>query len=451
MHKEEDLKVEDFSNLTEAEVQDLLDNRIEDVVKKIVHKEHNVGRSTNYLIGEPSEKYALMDYPFTEGQLVAHSQSIAREYYQNVLKDTFGCLCGYEAGLLAIDDLLDNGFRFIIKKARSNNYDNSTSYKHEDADTNNSILMGYTNGSVLYHPEKQIYVSLTNWESPISRIETAIIDGKEVKSKFSKIYYRCFFGTKTQDQLEELYKLLNVIPLYEEVEIDKRKGKIGVLTCSRGNFDIRFKALKANPDLDLSKYYNDDFLPVNDLIIKSLSEQDSKGLVLLHGIKGSGKTSYIKWLSAQQAIGKNFVYMSLDTIHMLADPTFINFILNYPNTIIVIEDGEKIIASRETTGNNAVSNILNFSDGIMSDLISMQFIITFNTHISKIDEALLRKGRLIAEYEFKELATDKCKKLVAAEYEAEITKPMTLADILHYKSETGITSTTEKKKVGFGN
>ncbi|MEI6434184.1 MAG: hypothetical protein WCP32_05010 [Bacteroidota bacterium] len=51
------------------------------------------------------------------------------------------------------------------------------------------------------------------------------------------------------------------------------------------------------------------------------------------------------------------------------------------------------------------------SDRLLSDCLNIQIICSFNTDISKVDSAPMRKGRLIAKYEFKELAIEKAQKL----------------------------------------
>ena len=60
-----------------------------------------------------------------------------------------------------------------------------------------------------------------------------------------------------------------------------------------------------------------------------------------------------------------------------------------------------------------------------------QIIATFNCDLTTIDSALLRKGRLIANYEFNKLDLDNSKMLSdKLGYGTEqITEPMTLAEI----------------------
>jgi len=71
------------------------------------------------------------------------------------------------------------------------------------------------------------------------------------------------------------------------------------------------------------------------------------------------------------------------------------------------------------------------SDGLLGDAMHQQIIATFNCDLTIIDPALLRKGRLIANYEFNKLDLESSKILSdKLGYGTEgITEPMTLAEI----------------------
>jgi hypothetical protein len=65
-------------------------------------------------------------------------------------------------------------------------------------------------------------------------------------------------------------------------------------------------------------------------------------------------------------------------------------------------------------------------------------ICSFNTDVSQIDKALLRKGRLIAMYEFNELKQQKANSLaLSLGKEIIINSDATLADIFNLE-ETGV-------------
>jgi hypothetical protein len=67
----------------------------------------------------------------------------------------------------------------------------------------------------------------------------------------------------------------------------------------------------------------------------------------------------------------------------------------------------------------------------------------------KIDEALLRKGRIIVEHKFEELSVDDTNKLLKyLKKDYLSTKQMTLADIYNVNTETYKT-VNKNKKIGF--
>ena len=108
--------------------------------------------------------------------------------------------------------------------------------------------------------------------------------------------------------------------------------------------------------------------------------------------------------------------------------------MQYPDSILIIEDAENIILDRKETRNpnQAVSNLLNLSDGLLGDAMRLQIITTFNCEMKAIDPALLREGRLIIEHTFEKLSVDSARRL-GAEMNVpdadKITEPMTLAEI----------------------
>ena len=113
-------------------------------------------------------------------------------------------------------------------------------------------------------------------------------------------------------------------------------------------------------------------------------------------------------------------------ITCITNPSLISILIDNPNSIFVFLFAENIVVDREKDGSSPVSALLNISDGLLADCLNVQIICSFNTDISKIDSALMRKGRLIAKYEFKELDVEKAQQLSnKLGFETNINKPMT--------------------------
>jgi hypothetical protein len=135
---------------------------------------------------------------------------------------------------------------------------------------------------------------------------------------------------------------------------------------------------------------------------------------------------------------------------VIASPSFIPFLIEQKGSVFVLEDCEELLASRGGSGvvNTGLVNILNMSDGLLGDAMQFKFICTFNAPLKDIDKALLRKGRLIARYEFHDLKPEKANVLIS-EQNLDVpkqTKSISLADLYHYKKPS---FEQERRAIGF--
>ncbi|ALJ00042.1 AAA family ATPase [Rufibacter tibetensis] len=252
--------------------------------------------------------------------------------------------------------------------------------------------------------------------------------------------------------------------LYDASDLDLEQEVISMNTILRENFGTNksptFKVLTHNSSsfntedvkseflkVNIEELYNDDFMEVNAIIERAIGQEKS-GLILLHGVPGTGKTSYIKNLLSRFH-ENNFIFIQNEFVQDLLKPEFISFLLKNRNSILVIEDAEKVITTRENISENSVvSTILQLTDGLFSDYLNIKIICTFNTTIEKVDKALLRKGRLIATYEFKPLSVEKSNKLLETLGHSTTNTEMALADIFNFE-EKAFDTTGTKKKIGF--
>jgi len=201
--------------------------------------------------------------------------------------------------------------------------------------------------------------------------------------------------------------------------------------------------------INIEDNYNDDFKEIDGVISEFLATKKKNGLILLHGKYGTGKTTYIRHLIS--SINKRFIFLPLNLMEAISEPGFLPFISDYKESVLILEDAENLLTSRNAMPmrNNALVNLLNIGDGLLSDALSIKIICTFNADLKQIDKAILRKGRLVTRYEFKELQIDKVNKL---REKLELTEPvnqaMTLADIYN-KEGVNFAELAETKSVGF--
>lgn len=245
--------------------------------------------------------------------------------------------------------------------------------------------------------------------------------------------------------IDKIEKLISELKKFKEKRILSKPSMAILVNSERG---LSTKNLQiSKPSLALDLHYNDDFIPIHKTILKRLSNSHDKGLVLLHGKPGTGKTSYIRYLISK--VKKNVIFLPPNLASALTMPQFVPIIIDNPNSILVIEDAENCIIDRNKNGNSPVSAILNLTDGLLSDCLNIQIVCSFNTDVSKVDSALMRKGRLIAKYEFKELEVEKANVLSKKlGYNSNFIAPMTLAAIYN-QQEVDYNQMERESSIGF--
>lgn len=163
----------------------------------------------------------------------------------------------------------------------------------------------------------------------------------------------------------------------------------------------------------------------------------------------SHNTFYIRKLIRELSEDKLIIYVPTYMMQSIADPEFISFISSFKNSILLLEDSENILANTIDDRTQAVSNILNMTDGLLNDCMDIQIITTFNTNAKMIDKALTRAGRLQVNYKFKKLSKENANLLAKhIGIDRVFTEPATLAEIYEGANQL-IEDDLETKKIGF--
>ncbi len=196
-------------------------------------------------------------------------------------------------------------------------------------------------------------------------------------------------------------------------------------------------------DVDIDKNYNDDFKKPYEKICSIIEEDNKSSLMLFYGEPGTGKSSIIKHLIAKYK-SKEFIFLDGSLLANVGQDKIMSYFLENNNTIFILEDCEKVLVNRDHYNNPVISILLNITDGIISDVLGIKLICTFNTSINQIDKALTRKGRLSLKYEFKPLAKEKAAKILGH----EVNKDMPLSEIYYEEDENDFSKETSKR-IGF--
>lgn len=252
--------------------------------------------------------------------------------------------------------------------------------------------------------------------------------------------YKIYYDIKHKEKVDKFNALMQ-----ENAYVPNSSNQFYIIVVDgQGNLTLRAeKAIEQEINLELN--YGKKFVKTHEKIMKALKETSS-GLLLLHGDPGTGKTSWSRYMISLLCNDKKIIYVPSFMMEQLANPEFMSFIKNQKNSILILEDAETVLSQREDGFNTqAVSNILNMTNGLLNDVMKIQIIATFNMDKKQIDKALLRPGRLIDDVKFDKLSPEEANELSAhLGKNINYNKPVTLAEIY-----TGEMTVKRKRRVGF--
>jgi hypothetical protein len=199
---------------------------------------------------------------------------------------------------------------------------------------------------------------------------------------------------------------------------------------------------RINLDENVELFFNEKTLKSVNKLCKTIKKSD-KGLSILYGERGSGKTSAISYITDK--VDRMVIYIPNSLLEAtLNNSDFRNFLRKFHRPIIVIDDCEMIFNELFTKSNIYVNNLLQMVEGLLSDTIQVNIIAIFNVDDeAEIDHALLECNSLIDvinfEYLDEEEATDLSKHL---QHNKKYKNKTKLIDIIRK------TNSKEYKKIG---
>lgn len=272
-------------------------------------------------------------------------------------------------------------------------------------------------------------------------------------------------------EFNKMIEQLNAYMSVNDTDAKNHSDNAKIHMLVKEDYDMYFQ------DFDVSKFtpvlehadvfYGDGFDDYNKQLLKKL-EEEKKGVVLFHGSPGTGKTHYIRHLLKELTVlQKRVIYIPPTLVEAMTDPGLVSFLTTNiieeeRDTILLIEDAEPLLESREEQGGirtTGISNLLNSTDGLLNDVLGLVVICTFNTELRNIDKALLRPGRLLARKEFKKIKKEnlgEAATILGVKLDAEEipNDSYSVAELINLKKEKAVLlhdHEEEKRTIGFGN
>ncbi len=253
------------------------------------------------------------------------------------------------------------------------------------------------------------------------------------------------------EDLEKIFKIAEE-SLVEIVPDEKHYIHI-VSSVPRDGLRLNKYEIKKPQIQDLELYYGHGFQKKHEEFVKRIQEKNRSGIFIFHGLTGSGKTNYIRYLISQTRSETNYIFYPMTLLRELADPQLITFISDYQNAVLIIEESEETVQAREQGKSDklSIANLLNISDGLLSDVLNLKIISTFNTDIRNLDRALLREGRLLGIHKFDKIPAENANRIAKInKLSKNFDDPVTLAQIFNPSLKKDFSDfESDDAKIGF--
>lgn len=217
------------------------------------------------------------------------------------------------------------------------------------------------------------------------------------------------FYYKTEDNqtyIHELIEKLNDCMIsFEENEYNM----VNTISLNSNNIDL--EPVDSSIDVDnFDIYYSKNTFKKVKKAIKEV-KKSNKGLTILYGERGLGKTSLIKYIASK--VDRIVIYIPNNLIeHTINNPEFRKILKRHIKPIIIIDDCEVIFSEYYSKSNLTTTNLLQIVDGFLSDSLEANIFTIFNVkNENEIDNSLLESNNLIDSIEFEYLSADEAQEL----------------------------------------
>lgn len=252
-------------------------------------------------------------------------------------------------------------------------------------------------------------------------------DSPEITSV--SIYY------KNSGDLELINNLIADFEKYSINMIEEVENNLYTTSISSSSTLIT-EPLNPITDLDnIDLYYSSKTFKSIKKTIKIL-KKNTKGLFILYGERGTGKTSLINYLASN--LKRSVIFVPNNMIeHTINNSDFRKFLNKYHNPVVILDDCEMVFNDYFNRTNLSAYNLLQLSEGIFLDNINATFITIFNVDdVTEIDQNFIDCNNLIDIVEFDYLSSDESNDLAQH-----------LSDKTKYKNKTKLNDIIKKRKV----
>lgn len=242
------------------------------------------------------------------------------------------------------------------------------------------------------------------------------------------------------EYFENLFDFLR----HKEIKIERNESTINWFYYTPNGIQSKTIRFDKNPNVARDIYYPFIEGGVDNYMHRYM--ESSATILIMIGDPGTGKTSLVRDFAYRNKLK---TFMTFDENIIRSDDFFVNFMTDRDADLLVVEDADVLIGSRDKERNDQMAKFLNISDGLVSHENKKIIFTTNISDIDRIDSALIRPGRCHGVVNFRKLTTDE-----ANDIRADLNMGMlprrsayTLAEVFN-TAESNVEQTKRISKMG---
>jgi hypothetical protein len=293
---------------------------------------------------------------------------------------------------------------------------------------------GVKNKKVTLKLDENVLLSYTHFDSETEDDDNNLITELTI-----------FYCNKSKEFVDDfISKFEDLLNTYEEYTDDNQSSNTFSLTLGTSGLELNSVKFLEIDQENIDLYYNDKTFKQVNKLSKSLKKV-SKGLSIIHGHRGTGKSSLVNYLSTK--IEKPFIFIPcplFDTI--VLSPEFKTFLNKNKDSVIILDDADIYFSELYSKSNIFTNNITQLVDGLDSDDYRVQIIAILNLkEVDQIDHILLQCNNLIDVICLDSLESSKVKDLCKhLNIKNKFTSPTNIRNIIHKRQDY-----VDTKDIGF--
>lgn len=220
-----------------------------------------------------------------------------------------------------------------------------------------------------------------------------IYDSKSEESFIGELIF--IYDPSLQSKVDDYKKQFDNLQLSESDEYQENTTNLFGLIITPSGFELE-PIQSQNLDSDnIECYYNNYVFNQFNKLSKKINKT-KKGLSIIFGERGTGKTSIIKYLS-ENIKDKKFIFIPTTFFDLtINNPEFRTFLKKNSDSVIVLDDCELYFSDIYSKSNIFTNNLLQLVDGLDSDQLGLNLLLILNCDKeSEIDSHLLDSNSLL--------------------------------------------------------